>query len=196
MLRYRTPIRQVAATARRLGVRRNPLCRRSDRIEAAVAVAGIAVVLAAAGIGIGVGERVSAQQARQSAYERSTRHVVAAVLVAPAGAGRSSTVPVTARWHTGHGVQTGTITARAGLPAGSRVSIWVDQTGAPTPAPLPLAAGQLNAAAAGLAVPGGAVLLALLGRWLCRYRLDRGRLIDWADEWDRIEPRWTRRHTQ
>lgn len=196
MLRYRTPIRQLAATARRLRAGRNPLCRRSDRIEGALTTTGIALVLAATGLGVWAGVHVSAQQIQQATYQRSTRHVVTAVLVASAATSTSSTVPVTARWHTGHGMRTGTITARSGLPAGSRVSIWIDRTGAPTTEPLTVAAGRINAVAAGVAVPGGTALVVLLGLTLCRYRLDRRRLTDWADEWDRIEPRWTRRPTQ
>jgi hypothetical protein len=196
MLRYRTPIRQAAALARRLGAGRNPLCRRSDRIQATVTLVGIALVLAAAGLGIGAGQRAAADQTRRAGHEQATRHVATAVLVEPAGTSTSSVVPVKARWHTGHGVRTGTITAHAGLPAGARVHIWITRTGTPTTEPLTVAAARINGVAFGLAVPAGAVLVALLGVRLVRYRLDRRRLADWADGWVRVEPQWTRRRTQ
>lgn len=196
MLRYRTPIRHAVAIARRLGAGRDTLCRRSDRIEAAATLAGAAMVLAAMAVGILTGGHVAADQTRQAHHQQATRHSVTAVLLEPAEASVSSTVPVKARWHTAHATRTGTIPVPAGLPAGHRVSIWINQTGTPTTQPLSNSGARFTGVMAGLAVPVGTALAALLALRLTRYRLDRVRLTDWATEWDHIEPHWTHRPTQ
>jgi hypothetical protein len=100
-----------------------------------------------------------------------------------------------ASWTAPDGVRarTGMISVPPGARAGSTVMIWVDTFGRVTG--LPLERGQVRSQAALAAVPAvaaaGAVALCI--GLLAHTALGRRRLAAWERDWQRTEPRWTRR---
>jgi len=192
---------RVGRIARRLGVDRNPLRRRSDRTEAwltmilvlVILVLGPQAALHAAGT-------VYQNAVRASEWDLTHRFTVKAVLMKDAGQKDPSysdaytvetTVP--AQWVAPNGSQrSGPVLAPVGQHAGSTVAIWIDQHGVVTGSPVrhhpsadALAAGML--AVFGVLVGAGIVLL------LMRRRLDKGRMNDWQTEWMFVEPGWSGR---
>ncbi len=188
------PLRWLA----RLLIRPNPLQRRSDRIERAIAAllsaAFLAAVAAAPVLGV---HFYQAQRAGAARLRPAT-----AVLTRPgpddsyfmAAAGET-----TARWRAPDGRPiSGVLTdvtapAIQGAPAGAEVRVWLTPSGEPQ-AP-PSEAAQVVFASVAIAI--GAVFvagLALVGiYWLCRLVLDRRRLAGWERAWTAISPRWTTR---
>jgi hypothetical protein len=190
-----------ARLARRMGLGRNPLRRRTDRLEALISAALLAVFLIGAPLfGTSLGRWVyqgglSEQRAQQS-WHLTHAKLLATAPPIPRSAFRlswQSTVPVPARW-SGPGGQprSGEVPAPPGSRAGQLVRIWVDSSGRVTGPPLPGA--ELTRRVVSAEVLGplalGVVLLivALAVRWL----LNRRRLREWEAGWASIGPRWTR----
>ena len=172
----------------------NPLRRRSDRIEAAVAamlflglVAGTpAATLAAGSCAYGLGMRAElAQQAE--------RHQVPATLLESAPFGPWP-VQVEARWTAPDGMpRTGLIAVPGGRAAGSAVTVWTDASGKLAAKPLRHTAVIALAAFTGVWAALTACLL-LLGAWRwTRRRLERCRMSAWEADWQVTGPRWTNR---
>jgi hypothetical protein len=131
--------------------------------------------------------------------EASWRQVDAVLLrSAPShfsGYGSTATFWVTGRWRAPSGAtREGMVPTRTGVPAGTRVRIWVDWAGKVT-GRQPLTVGMVQArsvlfeigSVAGLA----AALLVLA--WLIRVMLNRRRMAYWGIEWACFGPRWTTR---
>lgn len=182
---------------------RNPLRRRSDRIETTLLALLLAGLAAAAPFFWHATATWAAGNARQEAMsQRATERQVPGVLLQdPAtvtgyGGYPGLGVPLApARWTAPSGRQvTGLIPVPgAALRKGSSVRIWVDQTGQLTDGPL--RPDQISGRGE-LAAVAGLVLLVLVaagtGR-LCRWALDRHRLARWGAEWRAAGPRWTSR---
>lgn len=185
------------------GVRpdRNPLRRRSDKLETFL-LAGSIVAVAAAGPFVvpAVAGASHAAAVRSQAAERATRHEIKADLLqqaADGGDGYSSATQVLARaqWRAPDGaIRSGVVTAPGGAAKGSAVPIWTDAQGNLTGPPLD--AGQIAGQAdlAGVAAAGGLAILLLSETVVIRRILERRRLRDWDDDWAVIEPQWTKRH--
>jgi len=180
----------------------NPICRRSDRIEAAVLAACCAAMLIAMAVGVSVGAQAAARSERRASAARTSTQPHQVVLLADAPAtsrlGTDPAVaaddqPVLARWHTAAGVRTGTVRVGAGTPAGTRVTIWFNAHGQQSTPPESRLGTVLDGIGPGLAVTletaGGALVAVLLTHVL----LNRRRFKDWEREWLRVEPLWTRR---
>ena len=127
--------------------------------------------------------------------ERATWHPVAAVVQGgvpqtpnPYGAGYVTKVPV--RWTLDGVAHTATVTAPAGTPAGTTVTIWTGQSGEQVGPPLAASQVAHQATLAGvLAVTVFAVTIivsALVIRWI----LDRRRMAAWDAEWSATGPQW------
>jgi hypothetical protein len=182
-----------------LGVDRNPLRRRTDKIATwLMAQFLVAVLIGAPLFGIAAFTWAGRAGAAEQRAERSWREVPAVLLrsvQAPdsfAGVFGYSWVP--ARWTAPNGqVRRGDIPVEVGLAAGRKVLLWVDAAGRPTDPPLTHRAVMARAATA--AAVATAVLLialsclALIVRWL----LDRRRLADWELAWAIVGPQWTKR---
>jgi hypothetical protein len=117
-------------------VGRNPLLRRSDRIEAFVVllalVASLAVIPLAGVVGAvayGTRERLYSQEAQE-------RHRVVAT-VSEVIIEDSGTTVVQARWPTASGEQTGAVQLTHTVKAGETADIWVDWDGKPSFPPTP-----------------------------------------------------------
>ncbi|WP_246460508.1 Rv1733c family protein [Amycolatopsis jiangsuensis] len=197
-MRYRTragrPPHFCKRLLRRLGVARNPLVRRSDRVEGALA--GVAVLIALLAIPLAVAfarADIASETAASDAQQRSRHQVTATVLTtAPQqqtslgdSAPIASTAQVNALWHVPGGAQrTGPVTVPSSAATeGATTAIWLDRTGRQTTAPLT----HTDAVTNGVLVATFTWLCAagvLAGAfWAARRVLDHRRATRWADEW-------------
>jgi hypothetical protein len=185
--------------ARGLRPDRNPLRRKTDRVEAYL-LAGLFVAAAA-------GAPLAAQTASAAAYasaqrthqeQLATRHLVPAVLTQAAGSSvngytLSVDVPTKATWTSVTGVvRTGEVLALAGTAKGTPAHVWTDNRGDLVTPPMTQAqvAGQGDAAAIGAAA--GVVVAFLGGAGLIRAVLYRRRLKAWEADWLFTAPTWNR----
>ncbi|GDY33798.1 Rv1733c family protein [Gandjariella thermophila] len=194
-------LRHSGCFAWHVGVDANPLCRRWDRIEAVVVAVLIVVACAMIPVAWWVGHAVYDAGVRTAATQTATRIPTTATLTQPAPTaaggqdpGTRTKVPAVGQWRLPNGAQrVGTVAADVGAPAGTAISIWIDASGAPAPAPM---SRDQIIMQAGLGVCYTAlatlVLLAAAFR-LVRWRLDRARFLAWEREWAYVEPRWMRR---
>jgi len=189
--------------ARRIGFDRNPLRRRTDRVETWITVAlTTAALLLGPFVVWRAGLAAYKSTVSSSVRDRQQqRFKVNATLLADAtdyikvdDSVRTRQDPLPARWMAPDGTpRTGTVLPPAiGGAAGSDVVIWTDAHGSPVSPPVRRDPTE-SAAMAGFATALG--LLALVGclRLTVRYRFDRRRLASWQTEWTLIEPRWSGR---
>ncbi|HEY3506405.1 MAG TPA: hypothetical protein VGN37_26895 [Actinocatenispora sp.] len=178
---------RLARFVRLIGVGRNPLRRRSDRVEGLVLVAAILMCLAAVPAGVAVGVGATGDGYRTASRLATAGHPAAAVLLAdvptPPDGALATDQPVPARWRTAGQNRSGTITAPPGLRRGGTVTIRLDAAGRPVPAPEPRHRIVVDGVGAGLAVLFGSTAVALLLTVTTRWLLNRRRLAAWAAEW-------------
>src|SRR5262245_20333742 len=184
--------------ARRLGLDRNTLRRRTDKVAVCVAVALIAVFLAGAPVlamvAVGWADRATAAEHQAARSWRQVPAVLQQAAPVPPAWALSGHSWARARWTAPDGrARAGQIPVSHGSPAGRTVPLWVDTAGSPiVPPPGRQAAPARQAAAAVIVVfiLGIALLcLACAGRWV----LDRRRLTEWEAGWAAVGPQWTRR---
>ena len=191
---------RLARCARWLGFDRNPLRRRTDRIETVIRLAALILFL----VGVPVVTYTAGLQAdhlalRQARAQQAADHEVTAVLLnqaPPTGIPDPYTsiqlTWVLARWQLPGGpVRTGEVLAAAGARAGSTVQVWVDRSGAITSSPPNerVIAGDVCVAAVTACLV--ACLLVLGSSALARRALDRLRLRAWDAEWRATGPLWS-----
>jgi hypothetical protein len=196
----RRPETRLARCARRLGFDRNPLRRRTDRIEAVIRLATVILLLVAVPIAaIAVGRQVDHLALRQAHAQQVADHEVTAVLLRQA---QTTGVPdpytsiqltyVLARWQPpGQAPRSGQVLAPAGARAGSTVKIWIDASGAVTSPPPDhrIIAGDVCVAVVVTCLV--ASLLVLGSNELARRALDRRRMRAWDAEWRAAGPLWS-----
>ena len=185
--------------ARRIGLDRNPLRRRIDRVQAALTLLLIAAFLTAAPVLTAVTGHWARTVGKGQEHEQRVWRQVTAIVVHRPATGRhgafSARGPVraTARWTAPDGQEhSGLVPVTAGTRTGSTFLLWVNASGVPTGPPMqPAEAGQ-QAALAELVtlcvLSVAACLIADTGRIL----LDRRRLATWEKEWQAIGPLWSR----
>ena len=183
--------------AARLGLDGNSLRRRSDRIAVYGTIGLLVMFLVATPIlAITAGHWAYRWSISQQQDQRSWRQATAVLLQkAPVQPDSYDTgwswTP--ARWTPpgGH-VRRGVISAPAGMPAGSRVRIWLDSAGrwAGLPLARQIVGMRVTTAVMGTIIVLAAVLgaVASVGYWL----LDRRRLAGWEADWNCVGPQWTR----
>ncbi|MFI5897719.1 hypothetical protein ACIA5D_47305 [Actinoplanes sp. NPDC051513] len=174
---------------RRLGWDRNPLRRRSDRVEAWLNAALLIVLLIAGGVlSVHAGRAAYREQARAAAWDRAHRFEVWAVLLAKPAAPEGT---AKARWKAPDGSpRTGPVRVADNTAAGTWTVIWVDEKGGVAAAP-PLRR-PANHAAEVVVVTVLLVGTALaLIRLLLLRMLERRRLRSWQAEWMEVGPRWS-----
>jgi hypothetical protein len=188
--------------ARWLGFDRNPLRRKTDRVEAVLRL--ILVILLVAGVpaaAVAAGRWADHQALHWAQAQRAAKHQVTATLLRdsplvgspnPYSSVQGNWVP--ARWQRpGQPSRTGVVFAVAGARKGSTVRIWTDPAGAITDPPL----GRRDVVGDVMVAVMTACLvswLALLAAWaLARRALDRRRLSAWEAEWRASGPLWTGR---
>lgn len=186
---------------RRIHPGRNPLVRRSDRIQARLLLATVVGVLLAAVVAASLGGTSYRRQLAIAGAEAANRHPATAVLLADAQQpltvndgtpSASLPVHVRARWELPNGVeQVGQVPVSYQADRGTEVPIWLNSSGDPVPRPTQpsdaLLAGVLVGLFSWLAVSG-----VLIGLYLLAVRmLDRGRTAQWERDWAAVSDRWT-----
>jgi hypothetical protein len=191
--------RRATRLARAAGLDRNPLRRVTDRVLAWIRLGLVAAFLTGGSLAVtGAGHWMHTAAMSEARVQAAGRHSTRAVLLGPAPiitmprlGGQSAAL---ARWQGSGGLpRTGEVLARAGLPAGSLVTVWLDASGKLTPPPLQPGqiAGRTFTAAAAAAVVLALSLLAAL--WLAQRIADRRRLAAWDAAWSMVGPQWTGR---
>jgi hypothetical protein len=185
--------------SRMLGWDRNPLRRRTDRVEAGM-IAGLIVIflIAAPALAAAAGHWTRAVGIRQQRAEETWRRVPATVqrgapVLAVGSSWPAGTVGMRARWTApdGHD-RSGRVPVNPATAVGSSVRVWVSPSGSLTGPPLQRTQLQVRIAMTGL------LTVLVLGLLLCltgragRRLLGRHRLADWDRAWRAVEPRWTR----
>ncbi|MEU8279903.1 hypothetical protein ACFYOK_27510 [Microbispora bryophytorum] len=195
----------VVARLRRYRPDRNPLRRRSDRIEAALAAVALAAVLFAAWPAALAARAVYDDGIATERAGSGTRQLVEVTLIEATSIEATSAVQANgrglpavspARWTLPSGeVREGVVPAALLLrdgPANAR--LWVDAAGRPV-APPPQRAETMTRA--GLAAAGAVASVAVLA-WACfalaRGWLDRRRYQEWEAAWAAADQRWRRHH--
>ena len=187
------PTARRARVARQLGLDRNPLRRRTDRLETGIMAGLLAAFLAGAPLAaIAAGGWTHAAGLREQRAQRSWYQVSLVLLHStPRQAAFkqwSPPAPVLARWtQPARQARAGQVPAPPGSRAGSRIRVWADNLG--PVAGVPLTSGEITAReiAAGILAPAALAIvflgLARAARWL----LERRRLAAWQDAWTRAD---------
>ncbi|MGG8410562.1 Rv1733c family protein [Streptomyces sp. 12297] len=188
--------------------RRNPLRRRTDLVEAWVALAAVVCLFVAApAVGWVTGSRVGDTLQQASRRQHEERRMVAAVVVRPAKeppaapgaepAARQESGPypqVFAEWTAPDGsAHTGAVAAVQETPRpGDRLRIWTDAHGRLVPRPLDSATAASYAALAGLAAAVALATLVDTVRRLVVRRLMHRRYARLDRAWAAAGPDWGR----
>ncbi|TCN35022.1 hypothetical protein EV644_11743 [Kribbella orskensis] len=188
----------VLMQLRRLGLGRNPLRRRADRLESAVLlcalVAAQLVIPAAVAFGTTIRNRAEDTAARRRAELQpvQARTLEDTARATPSTLGQIAT-GARVQWFDASGSpREGSADILIGTEAGTELTIWLDRTGAMVRAPRESA----DSAAVGVVAGVTMLMLAWPFLWglfrLARLLLDRRRAQDWGREWEQVSPRWTR----
>ncbi|AEW99362.1 Rv1733c family protein [Streptantibioticus cattleyicolor] len=169
---------------------RRPVDRARARLAPATAAGGVLAAVTAAVVAVAA-HRAGTDAARRTAAHR---HQVTAITLPVPGAPLAGHVPVPARWsypaghpHTGH------VRALATTAVGTRIPLWVDDSG--DPAPPPPTPGRITGEAvdAALAALTVAALVGTCVQAAVRRHLDARAAAGWARDWERVEPHWSGR---
>ncbi len=162
---------------------RNPLVRRTDRLELLIVALGILVVVVAAAFAGALGTAVHDARSRVYIAQAQTRHTVTARAIDDStivlGVDDNMATSVNARWQVNGTEHRGSFTWDRGVKTGDPLTIWVDRNGDRVDAPTPIS--QAGVDAVGVAyVAWQSVALAAVGL-ICwgRSRLDRRRDSGW-----------------
>jgi len=184
-----------------MGMGRNPLRRRTDRIEAWVSTGLLLVFLVGAPLAWTSAGRWIHRAGLREQHAQQSWHQTPAVLLRDAPPLPSyefrlswqNTAAEPARWF-GPGGQprSGEVEVPVGSRAGQIVEVWVDDAGRVTGPPL--LGYELTRRVIGAEVLAPVALAVLLFglAGLVRWVLNRRRLADWEAHWASIGPRWTR----
>ncbi|MCX5383911.1 hypothetical protein [Streptomyces sp. NBC_00083] len=186
--------------------RRSPLRRRTDAVEAWLALAALALmVFAAPAVGILCGSLTDTSLRRAVAEQLRHRHVTAAVVVHPAGRraplaepdgtiARVSRGRVVANWTAYDGSRhSGTLASPEQAPGpGSTFPLWTDDHGRPVPRPMGPSAARTHAVFAGICAAAASAALIEAVRRLIVWRLIRRRYERLDRAWARYGPDWGR----
>jgi hypothetical protein len=185
--------------------RNNPLCRRSDRREAWLALGAMILVIVVAPFVGWLGASAAEGALLKNAEEqRQGRHQVWAMAEsvqdrAPLDSDPESASQqpdrrhVVAHWAGPDGTShKSTVTTRQHVQPGERFRIWTDAQGLATTRPMSPQTASSYAALAGLAAGAGVAGAMEAGRRLTMRQLLRRRYDLWDAEWSRIGPDWGR----
>ncbi|AKZ54082.1 putative integral membrane protein [Streptomyces ambofaciens ATCC 23877] len=183
-------------------LRRNPLRRRSDVVEAwTVLAVAVLLLLGAPLLGAATAWWSHGEARATAAEQQAERHRVRAAVVGTAPdalpsvqTGGEYSYRATVRWSTPDGDERST-TAR--VPAGTRhgdtVEVWLDSRGRGVPPPVADAAVWQHSVTIGACTTLGTALTVLLAHCAVRKVALRHRMAEWERDWALTEPRWTHR---
>lgn len=177
--------------------RRNPLRRRSDRLEAWVVLAAWALtVLGGVVAGLLATRSVEHNLDRQRV---EWRPVVAQLTedapgtTAPSASG-SERVWAEVRWTATDGSpHTGQTRVAPASTVGTPVTVWTDTEGRMVTEPATRSEARLRSSLIGVIVGVTAAGVPFVGGRLARGRLERRRMDEWDEEWERVGPLWGRK---
>ncbi|MFE7271354.1 hypothetical protein [Streptomyces sp. NPDC057623] len=183
-------------------LRRSPLRRRSDVVEARTLWAVVVLLLVLAPL-VGVFTAWWADgSARATAREqRADRRPIQAEVIgrtsdalAMAHGGRQPSARTTVRWTEPDGdPRTATARVPAGTRSGDTVDVWLDSRGRSVAPPADSLAILQHTVTIGVCATACAVAVILLGHAVVRRTAMRRRLAEWEQEWAATEPQWTGR---
>lgn len=172
----------------------NVLARGSDRVESAALVCCVLAALLLAPVMLALGSAVHADMVAAGEQQARTRQPAVAVLTedAPPDAGaRGGESRVPATWTLPDGTTgSGRVPAGAGLPAGTKVDIWLDTEGRVVDTPLTASDAAVGGATVTLSGWLTAVVLLVAGQSGLQCWLNRRRYREWDRQWARVEPGW------
>ncbi|MFF4622686.1 Rv1733c family protein [Nonomuraea jabiensis] len=191
----------MALRMRRYWLGRNPLRRRSDRLEGAGVAVALILLLFSVWPAVVMGRLAYENGLQAERAGPGIRQQVTATLVqdAPgpvpvAGEGVAPESHAAARWVTPSGERrTGQVAVPAGARTGASVKAWIDGRGALTRPPTTHADTLAGAVTTTLLVIAGAAATLALGFRGFRWLLDRGRYAAWDASWAEACARWRRR---
>ncbi|GGZ44280.1 Rv1733c family protein [Streptomyces bluensis] len=177
--------------------RRNPLRRRSDRIEAWVVLAAWAfTVLGGVITGLLATRAVEHNLDRQRVEWRP----VVAQLTEDAPGAVASSAPGTARvwaevrWTARDGsAHTGQTRVAPASAVGTPVTVWTDTDGRMVTEPATRSEARVRSSLIGVLVGVTAAGVPFVSGRLVRGRLERRRMDEWDEEWERVGPLWGRK---
>jgi hypothetical protein len=175
---------------------RNPVRRRSDRVEAAMIAALIVVFLAAAPLVAAVAGRWSESAGlREQLAEASWRQVPAILEHGGSPPGDYFAAPSGRIWMQAHWIapdghpRRGWALARPQAPAGSSTRIWVTRSGFPAGPPLQRAQLRGRTELADVLAPAALAFLLFFAGGAGRYLLGRRRAARWDQAWQAVGSR-------
>lgn len=181
--------------------RRNPLRRRTDLVQAWIAVTLFLTVLTATPAAVVlVGDAARRHMERTAEDQADTRHHTTAVLVHDAPRhpepgsveAKGTRYPVSVRFTDRHGeTRTAQAEVEPALTAGNTIAVWVSDEGKVTDPPL--TEQEVRDHTRGYTVL-AAIAVPILGAaaYACAHRrLERHNLAQWGAAWARTAPRWT-----
>ncbi|WP_314173550.1 Rv1733c family protein [Streptomyces winkii] len=185
--------------------RGNPLCRRSDRREAWLALGAMVLAVVLAPLAGWLGGSAAQGALLENAKEQQRRHHQVWATAesvqdrAPLDADPESASQqpdrrhVVAHWAGPDGsAHKSTVTTQHKVQPGERFRIWTDARGMPANRPMAPETALSYAALAGLVTAAGAAGAMEAGRRLTMRQLLRRRYAVWDAEWSRIGPDWGR----
>jgi len=193
-----TPTTMWQQLIRRLGLDRNPLRRRSDRIAAWLAPAVVAVFLGLCPVVAGLtGSWVRTENAALQRTEQSWPRVRGVLLQAAPGplepdhGANGWTEVEPARWTFDGKAQHGLVPVPSGLNAGTPITVDLNPAGQVQAPPLNTAEvrDRIDTLAFFVMVLIGGLLLVIT--WVARRYLDKRRITGWETEWLTVGPHWT-----
>jgi hypothetical protein len=199
--RPRTGWRQHWLSRQVRGIRpdRNPLRRRTDRLETYLLAALFTAATASAPFLVELASHAAEQGALHARHEQLaadhpvTAHLTQAAGSAGSGYAFSADVPALATWTSPTGAhRSAVVPATAGSLKGAPVTVWTDRAGDLTMPPLSMAEVANEADAAGLGTVAGLVVVTVAGAAGIREVLFRRRMADWAADWAVTAQAWNR----
>lgn len=182
----------VRRTCRRVGLDRNPMRRREDRLQSAVAaILTLLFLIITPLLSISVGGRIYQTEDRIAQAQAAQLHKVDATVLEVGKAPLYAPItPARVQWHDAQGVtHTSDYQATGLLKAGATVQIWLDGAGRVTEPP-----SSTRALSKALVITTGLVLAIMVcfgcGYALLRRGLDRRRARRWEAEWATVDRTW------
>ncbi|WP_433733865.1 Rv1733c family protein [Nocardia sp. CA-129566] len=182
----------VRRTCRRVGLDRNPMRRREDRVQLAVAaVLTVLFLIIAPLLSMAVGGRIYQNEDRLAKAQAAQLHPVEATVVEVGKAPLYAPItPARVQWKDALGVaHTSDYQATGLVKAGATVKIWLDSSGKVTEPP-----SSTRALSKALLITTGLVFAIGTcfggGYALLRRGLDRRRARLWEAEWATVERTW------
>jgi hypothetical protein len=177
--------------------RRNPLRRRGDRLEAWVVLSVWSLTVLG-----GVAAGLLATRSVENNLERQRvewRPVVAQLTedapgTATASGSTAERVWAEVRWTAADGsVHTGQARVEPASSTGTTVTVWTDSDGLLVTKPATESEARLRSALIGVLMGVSTAGVSFMGGRVLRGRLERRRMDQWDEEWERIGPLWGRK---